>query len=438
MQWTRQSSKFIFIFVISLAILGWGALRISAFQQQLPELLSKKFPQLTYQQSHFTLFPAPIIQLDNVVYQYKERYQLSAKKVEGEISWYDLLMNNAQLSSIKLVDTQLKNRGIEPLFSHVNANLKLSSRSKGGYYLELEAKSLQQGNIELETNISLKPNGVSVENLNIEVFFKQGILFNRKNFTLFAKHGSLSEHQMIEQLQLSDVIVNQLPISEILVHANSANKNNFSVSHMGDISGKITFSQGELLFTSEPNVEESGYIYHLDGTALPSAALLKFFAIPQLLSGSVNIQGNALLKNDEFSSGNIEAVLDNAKINGINLSQLLAQYLPLTFSLQQKMAEYTTLNHLSLNFNWNNKQVNFNKIVGLNSQLHLIGDGKLDLNLMDCNFTLSINSNESRFEPYQLPFHFFGPCHSPQYTVKFDSKIKDEIKKIIKNKLKTY
>lgn len=95
MQWTRQSSKFIFIFVISLAILGWGALRISAFQQQLPELLSKKFPQLTYQQSHFTLFPAPIIQLDNVVYQYKERYQLSAKKVEGEISWYDLLMNNA-------------------------------------------------------------------------------------------------------------------------------------------------------------------------------------------------------------------------------------------------------------------------------------------------------------------------------------------------------
>ena len=60
------------------------------------------------------------------------------------------------------------------------------------------------------------------------------------------------------------------------------------------------------------------------------------------------------------------------------------------------------------------------------------GQGKIDLNTMQCDIRLTLSSE--KYSGLALPIHFFDNCTSPQYQIEFNGDFRRQIKNLIKGK----
>ena len=67
----------------------------------------------------------------------------------------------------------------------------------------------------------------------------------------------------------------------------------------------------------------------------------------------------------------------------------------------------------------------------------LLGDGNGQVNLqsMQCDVNLNLRANNEKYQEFVLPLRFFDNCYSPQYEVRFDKDLRNQIKHLIKRKL---
>ena len=68
----------------------------------------------------------------------------------------------------------------------------------------------------------------------------------------------------------------------------------------------------------------------------------------------------------------------------------------------------------------------------------LLGQGKgiIDLNRMEYNVDINLNSTDQRYQNLTLPINFFGNCNSPQYKINFTKKFRHQLIDAIKEKLR--
>ena len=54
---------------------------------------------------------------------------------------------------------------------------------------------------------------------------------------------------------------------------------------------------------------------------------------------------------------------------------------------------------------------------------------------MQCDVNLNLRANNEKYQEFVLPLRFFDNCYSPQYEVRFDKDLRNQIKHLIKRKL---
>ena len=54
---------------------------------------------------------------------------------------------------------------------------------------------------------------------------------------------------------------------------------------------------------------------------------------------------------------------------------------------------------------------------------------------MQCNVDLNLQPTDKKYAEFVLPIRFFDSCYSPQYEVRFDKDLRNQIKHLIKRKL---
>ncbi|TNH04967.1 hypothetical protein FHQ26_06900 [Testudinibacter sp. TR-2022] len=395
------------------------------FKTWLPQVL----PGLQIADARFAYFPSPTLALSQLDYQ-APGWNFSAQQAIARFSWFSLFSLSPQIKQIELYGGT-----IAPL----NLNIvSLSLDNIDQHYnlaeLSLTAASVENNRLHLTALAQRFANGVALHQLQLNGEMVHGYFLNNRNIALSAEKLSLSQQQNLWQMVLQQGLLNQLPLESAVLHYTPDN-----ISDNNDPKPHFTLQLQQDSGILEVNGQQraQGNFLALQGKQLSLSPLLAFLQLPVVLSGISDFSGNVWFSDGVLTNGDLTLNISQAELNGLNLLGLISQYFPIRQGAKKYADRIVTpFDQVSAALSWNQQILSLNKLSAQGKDLHLSGSGEMNLTDFNCRFELRLSPNIVGYSQYQLPVRLFGPCRSPQYQVKVDKRLENQLKDLLREKLR--
>ncbi|OZI14834.1 outer membrane assembly protein AsmA [Sodalis-like symbiont of Philaenus spumarius] len=312
------------------------------------------------------------------------------------------------------------------------------------YQLDLAAKTLN-----LDTLLGLQLTGdneARVQNQNASS--GRPVIAN----SALTDHAPFNLNDFSGQLNLSaqSVLYHGLTMTDLQVKAD--NRRGQLTLHT--FTGKLGEGTFNLTGTLDANGEQP--VFHLQPqlTLVALGPLLKAFAVPQTLTGQLSLQGEVQGHNFTMNDltcawqGSAAMTLDNAKLEGLNISQLIQRAVTRTnghVRAEERAERYSQVHQLTANATLNRGNLRLINLAGDSDLLALTGDGTLNLPARQCDVNLQIRVLQGWKGDQQLvrmlpstaiPLRVYGSWHALNYQLNVDQllrkRLEDEVKKRLK------
>lgn len=312
------------------------------------------------------------------------------------------------------------------------------------YQLDLAAKTLN-----LDTLLGLQAtsdneeraknqNGCSGRPVISNSAMTDNALFNLNDFS-----GQLN-------LSAQSVIYHGLTMTDLQVKAD----NRRGQLTLNTFTGKLGEGTFNLLGTLDATGEQPVFYLQPQLTRVSLGQLLKAFALPQALPGHLSLQGE--VQGHKFTSndfarawqGSASMTWDNAKLEGLNISQLIRRAVTRTndnVGADERAEPYLQVRQLTANATLNRGNLRLVNLVGDSDLLALTGDGTLNLPARQCDVNLQIRVLQGWKGDQQLlriltstaiPLRVYGSWDALNYQLNMDQLLRkrlgDEVKKRLK------
>lgn len=313
------------------------------------------------------------------------------------------------------------------------------------YQLDLSAKTLN-----LDTLLGLQPpandNGARAQSPNAgsgRPVISNSALTDNALSNLNDFSGQLN-------LSAQNVIYHGLTMTDLQVKAD----NRRGHLTLNTFAGKL----GEGTFDLPGTLDATGDqpVFHLQPqlSRVALGPLLKAFSLPQTLTGQFSLQGEVQGHNFTASDfarawqGAAAMTLDNAKLEGLNISQLIQRAVTRTHgnvAAEERAERYSQVRQLTANATLNRGNLRLDNLAGDSELLALTGDGTLNLPARQCDVNLQIRVLEgwkgdpqlvSMLTSTAIPLRVYGSWDGLNYQLNVDQllrkRLEDEVKKRLK------
>ncbi|PRI56312.1 putative assembly protein [Haemophilus influenzae] len=177
---------------------------------------------------------------------------------------------------------------------------------------------------------------------------------------------------------------------------------------------------------------------NFSGKYFPVQRLFALLNLPEMLSGHADFDLDLNFSSSSLIQGKLNFLAQNGEILGVNLLDMVAQYFPINYNndLLKNKELNTRFEQFYLQLSLQQHQLQAEKIELKTPALLGQGKGIIDLNRMECNVDINLNSTDQRYQNLTLPINFFGNCNSPQYKINFTKKFRHQLIDAIKEKLR--
>ncbi|MGL9774542.1 MAG: outer membrane assembly protein AsmA [Sodalis sp. (in: enterobacteria)] len=256
------------------------------------------------------------------------------------------------------------------------------------------------------------------------------------------------------QLNLSaqKVIYHGLTMTDLQVKAD----NRRGQLTLNTFTGKL----GEGTFNLPGTLDATGEqpVFHLQPqlTRVALGPLLKALALPQTLTGQLSLQGKVQGHNftaNDFArawQGSAAITLDNAKLEGLNISQLIQRAVTRTnnnVGAEERAERYSQVRQLTANATLNRGNLRLDNLAGDPDLLALTGDGTLNLPARQCDVNLQIRVLQgwkgdqqlvSMLTSTAIPLRVYGSWDALNYQLNVDQLLRERLEDEVKKRLKEW
>lgn len=173
---------------------------------------------------------------------------------------------------------------------------------------------------------------------------------------------------------------------------------------------------------------------------------LKALHYPQTLTGRLNLQGTLnsngkdMTKLDKGWQGNAHISIDNARLHGLNIQQLIHQAVSRSGQDVKGLnhyERYTEVKKLTVDTVLSSGQVKVTRLNGASEMLTVAGTGVLNLPAESCDMNLNIRVTQGWtgksdlvkvLQNSTIPVRIYGPWSKINYQVNVEQLLRDQIK----------
>ncbi|AHF76506.1 Outer membrane assembly protein [Sodalis praecaptivus] len=251
-------------------------------------------------------------------------------------------------------------------------------------------------------------------------------------------------------LRAQNVIYHGLTMTDFNVQAD----NRRGQLSLNTFTGKLGEGEFNLPGTLDATGKQPLFHLHPQFSRVALGPLLKAFALPQTLTGQLSLQGEVWGHNFtamDFArgwQGSAAVTLDNAKLEGLNISQLIQRAVTRTngsVAAEERDERYSQVRQLTANATLNQGNLRLDDLAGDSELLALTGNGTLNLPERQCDVNLQIRVLQgwkgdpqlvSMLTSTAIPLRVYGPWEGLNYQLNVDQllrkRLEDEVKKRLK------
>lgn len=313
------------------------------------------------------------------------------------------------------------------------------------YQLDLAAKTLN-----LDTLLGLQPpaDGNDARAQNQSATTGRPVIAN----SALTDNALSNPNDFSGQLSLraQNVIYHGLTMTDFNVQAD----NRRGQLSLNTFTGKLGEGEFNLPGTLDATGKQPLFHLHPQFSRVALGPLLKAFALPQTLTGQLSLQGEVWGHNFtamDFArgwQGSAAMTLDNAKLEGLNISQLIQRAVTRTngsVAAEERDERYSQVRQLTANATLNQGNLRLDDLAGDSELLALTGNGTLNLPERQCDVNLQIRVLQgwkgdpqlvSMLTSTAIPLRVYGPWEGLNYQLNVDQLLRkrlvDEVKKRLK------
>ncbi|MGR6982189.1 hypothetical protein ACUHGC_12665 [Testudinibacter sp. P27/CKL/0425] len=389
----------------------------------------RALPNLQFASADIRYFPSPRLTLSQLNYPYQQ-WTLSAEQATLQFSWLSLFSFAPKVQQAELVGGELS-AAQQPQWRNLAFKLRDIDSNYRTALLDLSVESAGRDRLQLNAQIGRFPNGVELYDTALKAEMAEGYFLNNQALEMHARKISLSQQQTLLQLVLQQAQLNQLPLKSAVLHYSlvptAAPKPHF----------RLQLSQQSGNLTVDSIRRQQDNLLVIKGRKLELSPLLEFLQLPVLLRGKADFDGDAVFEQGVLMQGKLRLRATETALNGLNLIEMISQYYPLRQGAQKYADRIETpFNQLDMALNWRRDKLNLTRIQAQGEDLNLSGKGEMNLMDLTCRLDLRLSPTQSGYSQFQLPVSLFGPCQSPQYRISIDRKLGNQLKQLLKEKLK--
>lgn len=408
-------------------LFGLGYYQLSALERKVREEL-RQLPDFQFQQAQLNYFPSPTLHLQQAQYRYQD-WQFSAQQVELQFGWRSLLTFSPKVKQVQLSGGNVYSAQ-QLQFADVTLALSEIAPNYQAARLNLTAQNWRQDRVQLSAVAQRFPNGIELYQTELNAEMAAGYFLNNRTLQFIAEKISLSEQQQLWQLTLQQARLNQLNIQSAVLHY-ALPAQVIQKPHL-----QLLLRQAQGSLQVQAIQQEQANRLQLKARGLALQPWLAFLQLPELLSGTADFDGNALFEQGVLRQGELRLRARDTALNGLNLLEMISQYYPIRQGAQQYADRIATpFKQIDLNLNWADNQLRVKQIQAQGDDLNLSGKGEMSLTDFTCRLELRLSPTLQGYSQYQLPVSLFGPCRSPQYRIRVDKKLGNQLKQLLREKL---
>ncbi|MDH3001317.1 hypothetical protein A1D23_12385 [Chelonobacter oris] len=414
--------------VVGAAALGFLLYSQSArLERTLTESL-QHIPNVQFRQAELAYFPTPTLILSQPQYHYGD-WSVSAERATLRFGWFALLGFSPSIKRAALVGGVVSDEK-QTILDKIDLELTDIDSVYHAATLAMVAETINRDKLQFSGAVRRFANGIELHNPVFHAEMAADYFLNNRTLDFKADMLSFSRQQALWQVAARQAQLNRLMISDAIAHiVISAEAGTLRLYLQLDQAG------GRLSITSlsEPQKQH----LTLSGKNVLLAPLLTFLQLPVLLDGKTDFDGKAVFEQGVLSEGTLQLKVMDTALNGLNLFEMISQYYP----IRQGAAQYadravTPFNQVNVALDWNRQTVKLKRIQAFGDDLNLNGKGEMALTDFTCRLELRLLPTMEGYAQYQLPVSLFGPCRSPQYRINVDKKLSNQLKQLLREKLK--
>lgn len=325
-----------------------------------------------------------------------------------------------------------KNWRIDVPYTEVKVNLSsvLTGRVKPEFIRFNQARlySTQYPNADQieQLNLLIKPTALFFENIDFSSiqqldFMMEGDFIYKKQPYHFATPYAkwLTKADDLYQFYADKLIINQAIFEQVAMQFTPLQ------FYFRSLQGNVDFYR-----------QQNGYAFV--GKNIDIYTFWGALDIRSIISGRGALSGAVQFENSQLPMGELAFEIKQGTINGINLLTLASQHFPINYDEQRLEAKQMNTHFENANavMLWDQQRLLVKRLNIESSTLILTGNGKVGLIDGQCDFYTQLKLNNSKYQQLNLPIHFFGDCHSPQYKVHINKELRNQLKEMIKQRLR--
>lgn len=390
--------------VVIFAIFAFFYVQIHKLETMVATKLAQH--ETIFQEFNLGVFPQPYISFDNV-----QHNRISIEKLIGKFPLSALFFGDVKLQEIDI------------------QNVKLSENAQNSANIQMHFSDFSLDNITTD-NIVL--NGDS----QVFVELAKPLYGNNRIFNFHFIKGSVQRSDKRKLVAYFDhVVLNEEKVGFVKTELDLSQ---YTKHLTADIDSYCTANlpcTAHLDYVSEP--EQSAVVFSAKN--YPIEPLLTWLTFPKTITGSADVEIAVQFAHSQIINGEFFFDAKNGELLGLNLLDLVGQYLPLNWNeaeLKEKVGLNTRYDQATGRLRLKGNQLDIEKMSLKNTALLGEGSGVVDLQSMQCSVDLNLQPTDKKYAEFVLPIRFFDSCYSPQYEVQFDKNLRNKIKDLIKRKLK--
>ncbi|TCP95072.1 hypothetical protein EDC44_11122 [Cricetibacter osteomyelitidis] len=291
--------------------------------------------------------------------------------------------------------------------------------------LRLNNINYKIGNIELE-NINAEFSGIRIEttpNPKVSAVENKIIFrFNNRSYKIsLAKIALTQQSKSHYQIETEQTQINQ--------------STRFDLN--GELTKKNFIFQIKEKNNGELKITQNNQTTQISGQNIPTNLIQAILSAPTMIDGISNFKADIERRQNHYL-GRINIQTKDGVMNNLNLLEIVAQRLPINYQkdeLAQKNIN-TKFDLMDSEFTFTDKKINVQKSRIITKDLVGSGEGEMDLDSMQCNFIINLQTKDPKYAKITLPLRFYGDCRSPQYKIEITKDFRDGLKKMLKERLK--
>ncbi|WP_109077248.1 AsmA-like C-terminal region-containing protein [Aggregatibacter kilianii] len=390
--------------VVLVAIFAFFYVQI----QKLETVVTAKLAQheTSFRQFKVGVFPQPYLAFENVKHN-----QISIAKLTGKFPLSALFSGDVKLQE---VDIQ---------------NVKLSENAQNSANIQMRFSDFSLDNITPDKITLSGENQVVVE-------LAKPLYGNNRVFHFsFIKGGIQRSDERKLVTYFDHVVLNEAKLGFIKAELDLSQYTKHLTADIDSYCSPDSPCTARLNYVSEPEKSAVGF----SAKNYPMERLLTWLTFPKTITGNADVEIAVQFAHSKIIDGQFYFDARNGELLGLNLLDLAGQFLPINWDeikLKDKDGINTKYEQVISRFRLQEHQLDIEKMTLKTTALLGEGNGRVDLQSMQCNILLNLRLMNDKYAEFVLPIRFFDSCYSPQYEVQLDKDFRNKIKDLIRRKLK--